>query len=68
MVSGENEVFNVSKRISYALSGTLYGIEKSFLVVEIYTAKFGMVSSIIRKCIGKYIGKMHKKTFFARKF
>ena len=40
-VSVENEVFNVSKYISYALSGTFYGIEKSFLVVEIWISKVG---------------------------
>ena len=58
---GKNEVFNISKNISYALSGTFYGIEKSFLVIEIWIGKVGMVSAIIGKCIGKYIGNMCKK-------
>ena len=58
MVSGENGVFNVSKNIGYALSGTFYGIEKSFQVVEIWIVKVGMVLEIISKCIGKYIGNL----------
>ena len=40
-VSGENEVFNVSKSMTYVLSGTSYGIEKSFLVVEIWISEVG---------------------------
>ena len=63
-VSGKNEVFNVSKSISYALSGTFYGIEKSFLVVEIWISKVGWFWQLSGKCIGKHIGNKLKLHFF----
>ena len=50
--------------MSYALSGTFYGIEKSSLVVEIWIGKVAWFSRLSGKCIGKYIGNICKKCIF----